>query len=150
MGLNRATFEEAEELANHKAFWWEEFCASIAEHGQEAIRAEVKKRKWSWGGLWKWISVNEERNRDYQRALEAHVQLLALETVPIADRSEDAKLQVDTRFKLAGKVDRARWGDNVTHSVSVDSFGEMLKAISDKKLQELKQQQQITEKVINP
>lgn len=68
-------------------------------------------RGWAWGALWRWIVGDEARYRDYMQALEAYVQGLALETITIADGSEDAKLRVDTRFKLAGKVDAGRWGD---------------------------------------
>ena len=81
------------------------------------MREERDLRGWSWGALWKWIVEDEGRYREYMGALEAHMQMLALETVGIADgegEAADKKVRIDTRFRLAGKVDRARWGDRVS------------------------------------
>jgi len=116
--LMRATREEVEELVRLDPEWWPGFCAALAERGQEALKEERDKRGWSWGALWKWIVGDVERYRDYMQALEAHVQMLVLETVGIADgaSSEDvavAKLKIDTRLKVAGKLDRERWGERV-------------------------------------
>ena len=137
---------EVQELHANDPSWWPTFCAEVAETGQYALKKERKLRGWSWGALWKWVVSDQERYSEYAKALEAYAQMLALETVGIADDSEDAKLRVDTRFKVAGKVDRVRWGDQVTHNVVVDPFGEMLKRVSERKLAQLKASQ--TEKVI--
>ena len=122
--LARATKEEIKQLVNGDPEWWVGFCSSIAENGQKAIKEERDLRGWSWRALWSYIVADEVRYREYMQALEAYVQGLALETVGIADGADAesvgaAKLQVDTRFKLAGKVDRARWGDKV----AVDAGG---------------------------
>lgn len=109
--LNRATMQEVDELVGGDPGWWPGFCGQIAENGQSAIKTERDMRGWSWSALWEWIIKDEVRYRDYMRALEAYVQDKALETIDIADGSEDAKLRVDTRFRLAGKVDRPRWGE---------------------------------------
>ena len=120
--LMRATRVEVEALVAGDPSWWPGFCGAIAEKGEAALKEEKESRGWSWGALWKWIVQDEARYREYMQALEAHVQMLALETVPIADGDGDAKLRVDTRFKLAGKVDRARWGDKV----AMDAGGVLL------------------------
>ena len=140
--LARATKSEIEELVAGDPQWWIEFCGAVAEGGQAAIKAERELRGWSWGALWGWIVGDVERYRDYTRSLEAYVQERALETIGIADKTEDHKLRVDTRFRLAGKVDRVRWGDQVQHTVVVDSFGEMLKRVSERKLAALRQGQE--------
>ena len=111
--LMRATRVEIAELVAGDAEWGPLFCGRIAEGGQAALKAERDMRGWSWGALWGWIVADEGRYRDYMQALEAYVQEKALETVGIADGSGEAKLMVDTRFKLAGKVDRARWGESI-------------------------------------
>lgn len=115
--LMRATRKEIAELVAGDADWWPNFCGALAEKGRGALKDEITQRGWSWGALWGWIVGDVERYREYMKALEAHVQMLALETVGIADGYqdkdgvEDAKLRVATRFKLAEKVDSARWGD---------------------------------------
>ena len=132
--LMRATIVEAGELALHEPGWWREFCGAVAENGWEAVRAEKEMRGWAWGGLWAWINEDEGRKGEYREALKAYAQRLALETVRIADESEDADLRVGTRFKLAGKVDREVWGEKVEHTVGVDPFGEMLRRVSERQL----------------
>ena len=120
--LARATRVEIVELVAGDVEWWPLFCGRIAEGGQAALKAERDMRGWSWGALWGWIVADEGRYRQYMQALEAYVQDKALETVGIADGSGEAKLMVDTRFRLAGKVDRARWGEQV----KVDAGGLVL------------------------
>jgi hypothetical protein len=137
---------EVEELVRGDAEWWPGFCAALAEDGQGALQAETRQRGWSWGALWKFIVDSPEVRRDYQSALEAYSQDKALETVGIADGASAeevavAKLRVETRFKLAGKVDRGRWGDQVTVQHSVDDFGEMLRRVSERGLARIKESQ---------
>lgn len=117
------------------------------------MREERDSRGWSWGALWRWVQEDAKRAGEYQAALEAYAQDLALETVGISDGAvpDDvgvAKLRVETRFKLAGKVDRSRWGDQVQHNVVVDSFGEMLRRVSERKLAALRDAQG-GERVVN-
>ena len=109
--LRRRTRAELDALSEVDAGWWGGVCEALAEKGEVAMREERERRGWSWGALWRWIVEDEVRYTEYVQALEAHVQMLALETVGIADADGDAKLRVDTRFKLAGKVDRERWGE---------------------------------------
>lgn len=141
--LMRATVAEVDEIYATDAAWWPGFCGAVAERGQVALREERDLRGWSWGALWRWIQDDPKRAGEYQAALEAYSQDLALETVGIADGAgpeevASAKLRVDTRFRLAGKVDRARWGDEVKHTMVVDAFGDMLRRVSERKLAELR------------
>ena len=79
---------------------------------------------------------------------------LATETISIADGMEDgedkpkepvsvpwAKHRTDVRFKLAGFLDREKWGEQVQHNVSLDPFGEMLRRVSERNLARLKGEQ---------
>lgn len=126
--LNRATVREVSELVASDPTWWPGFCAGIAEKGQLALREERDMRGWSWGALWKWIVSDEKLYGEYMQALEAYAQDKALETVSIADDLDPAdvagvskgKVQIETRFRLAGKVDRARWGEKVEVSGKVE------------------------------
>lgn len=130
-----------EELSASDPTWWPGLLGEIAERGLNAALAEKAQRGWAWGALWRWIQEEPKRASEYQQAIEAYSQLRAHETIGIADGSDDPKLQVDTRFKFAGKVDRGRWGDQVTHNVVVDSFGDMLRRVSERKLAALKESQ---------
>lgn len=61
--------------------------------------------------LWNWLRNEPERLERYRAALKGYGDALIAETVGIADGSGDAKLMVDTRLKIAGKLDKKVWGD---------------------------------------
>ena len=61
--------------------------------------------------LWNWLKDVPERLERYRAALKGYGDALIAETVGIADGSGDPKLMVDTRFRVAGKVDKKMWGD---------------------------------------
>lgn len=61
--------------------------------------------------LWNWLKDEPERLERYRAALKGYGDALIAETIGIADGSGDAKLMVDTRLKIAGKVDKKVWGD---------------------------------------
>ena len=62
--------------------------------------------------LWNWLKDVPERLERYRSALKGYGDALISETVGIADGSGDAKLMVDTRFKIAGKIDKKVWGED--------------------------------------
>jgi hypothetical protein len=139
---------EVSELVANDAAWWPLLCGEIAEHGLQAALREKESRGWAWGALWTWIVSNPERYGDYQRALEAFTQLKAHETIGIADEVEEnkaaiskASLRVKVRSDFAGKADRGRWGDQVTHNVVVDDFGDLLRRVGERKLAAMKAEQ---------
>ena len=68
--------------------------------------------------MWEWLKDERSRFEGYQDALKGRADALVGEVIGIADESGDAKLRVDTRFKLAGKLDSGRFGDNSKVEVS--------------------------------
>ena len=77
----------------------------------------------------------------YDAALKVRADELAHGALEIADGCEKdfapvAKLQVDTRLRLASRWDRARYGEQVQHNVAVEPFAAMLKRVSERKLAE--------------
>ena len=124
------TLAEVGELSADNQTWWPKMCEGVAEQGIRALTKEAKKRGWSWGAVWGWIVSDEKRYADYQKALEAHAQLLAVETVEISDEQCEVlketgdpydpdvqrdNLRIKARQWVISKMDRQRWGDKVEH-----------------------------------
>ena len=94
------------------------------------------------------MSEREEVVKALQSAREMWADDLATETVEIADGAPSevggvpwAKHRTDVRFRLAGFLDREKWGEQVQHNVSLDPFGEMLRRVSERNLARLKGEQ---------
>ena len=73
--------------------------------------------------LWRWITEDEDRYKEYQRMLEGTADDIAWESLRIADDSSDEnvankKLRVETRHKLASKWDRQRYGEQTNVKMS--------------------------------
>lgn len=68
--------------------------------------------------MWNWLSDDRDRMEGYRKALKGRADALMGDVVGIADGSGDAKLMVDTRFRLAGKLDVGRFGDSSKVEVS--------------------------------
>ena len=68
------------------------------------------------------------------RALKRYSHRLVAETLDIADKSEDAKLMVGTRLKVASMFNRPVYGDSVKidHTVTV-GVSQALQAISERR-----------------
>lgn len=118
--LTRATRNEIDELAAGDPSWWPGILGRVAEFGVLALRDEASARGWAWSATWAWVVGDAERFDRFEEALRACALLMGWETMQIADGvNEDkaavakATLRVNTRFKLAGKVDKERWGDKV-------------------------------------
>lgn len=74
------------------------------------------------GRLAEWITEDRERSEQYANALRIASEQLALESIRIADdvipeagAVQKAKLQVDTRLKIASKLAREKFGEAVEH-----------------------------------
>lgn len=124
MRLKKESRVEVERLAREDPEWWPGVLEHIAGGGR--LEEVVSERAWSWGALWGWIQADEGRVEEYEGALKARAQWLAFEAGDEVDRAvmEDVplrKFRAETKLKLAGKMDRGRWGESseVKHSGSV-------------------------------
>ena len=94
----------------------------------EPLKMICKSRGWPYSVVAKWVATTPDVFRAYEGALRIAADAMAQETVAIADgaSNEDvavAKLQVDTRQKLASKLYRERYGIHsqvtVTHEAGL-------------------------------
>jgi hypothetical protein len=76
-----------------------------------------------YGKLAEWVTEDASRAEQYARASRIWVDSLARETVRISDdtgatkgEAQKAKLRIDTRLRLASKLDRGTYGDQVAIS----------------------------------
>ena len=83
----------------------------------ERLKSICKSRGWPYTAVYEWIKDDEDRKRRFSNALEACGLDWAQETVELADDADPemgipkAKLQIDTRLKMAKGLDRQRFGD---------------------------------------
>ena len=99
----------------------------------EAIRKyQVSKRIWNG-----WLYRKPGRRDDYKRAQRHFAETLADETIKIADSCIDtadaqiAKVRIDARRWIAGKVDPERYGEKQGPSVQINLQSEHLQALKD-------------------
>ena len=94
----------------------------------ETLKQVAESWQIPYGRLAQWVIEDRERTEQYNAALRIWADSLAQETVGIADdvkASRDevakAKLRVSTRFAIAGKLNRERYGDatEVKHTGNV-------------------------------
>lgn len=102
----------------------------------EPLKAIARSWDVPYGKLAEWITEDRERVERYSAALRIWADSLAQECVAISDEQGEVvnengkvfdpdvardKLRIDTRLKLAGKLDRARYGDQteLKHTGSV-------------------------------
>ena len=100
-----------------------------------------------------WVAGNEEAGKAYEGALRMAADDMAQETVEIADDADPenvahAKHRTEVRLKLAGKLYRGRYGEQVQHNVTVDPFTEMLRRVSERRLAQMRELQGGGERVI--
>jgi hypothetical protein len=88
----------------------------------ETLKVIAKAWEVPYGRLAEWIIEDTERSAQYNQARQIWSDALATESVAIADDADadqasvqKAKLQIDTRLKLASKLNRATYGDAVEH-----------------------------------
>jgi hypothetical protein len=83
----------------------------------DTLKEIAKDWQVPYGRLCQWITEDRERAEQYSLALKFAADSFAHECVPLADgvsKPEDvpaAKLQIDTRLRIAGKWDRNRYGE---------------------------------------
>jgi hypothetical protein len=74
--------------------------------------------------LFQWIASDPGRMGEYEGALELYGHTCAMETMAIADGSSEAKLMIDTRFRLAEQLNPDRHGKKVqVDVVHIDLLG---------------------------
>jgi hypothetical protein len=88
----------------------------------ETLKEIATAWKIPYGRLAEWLIEDRERSEQYNQALQIWSDSLAQESVKIADEGgseagevQRDKLRIDTRLKLAGKLNRPRYGDAVEH-----------------------------------
>lgn len=119
----------------------------------ERLKSICKSRGWPHAVVAQHIAQDEGLSKALTEARRIYAEDMAMETPAIADDNADkddvpgAKHRTDVRFKLAALLDRERFGQQVQHLVTVDPFSEMLRRVSEKRLQTLRLAQQ-PEKVI--
>ena len=99
----------------------------------EAIRKyQVSKRIW-----YGWLDRKPGRRDEYKRAQRHFAETLADETIKIADSCIDtadaqiAKVRIDARRWVAGKVDPERYGEKQGPAVQINLQSEHLQALKD-------------------
>ncbi len=100
-----------------------------------------------------WVAENDEVSKAYEQALRLAAEVWAEETVERVDEADPekvahAKHRTDVRLKLAGKLHRERYGEQVQHNVTVDAFGEMLRRVSERKLAAMRAGQVVEGQVV--
>ena len=91
----------------------EEFAAFLDDVSEIGLTKACEARVWTVGATLNWIRDDDGRLAWYEGALRTKSEALAHETLEIADGSGEAKLMIDTRFKVAGKWYRERYGEKV-------------------------------------
>ena len=99
----------------------------------EAIKKyQVSKRIW-----YGWLDRKPGRREEYKRAQRHFAETLAEETIKIADSCIDtadaqiAKVRIDARRWMAGKVDPERYGEKQSPAVHINLQSEHLQALKD-------------------
>lgn len=91
----------------------------------ETLKQICKSRKWPYSMVARWVGETPEAFKAYEFALRLWADSLAVETVGLADATDATevglgKLKTDVRMKLASRLDRARYGEKVEVSGTVN------------------------------
>lgn len=128
--LTRASQQIIESLTTTPE-WWEGTLDKIA--CGDSPKAVADEYCILFGVFMRWIEANADRRREYDAALRIATEGHAHDCIAIADEQKEAvgpggkvydpdvardKLRIETRLKLAGKWDRARYGETVKHEHS--------------------------------
>lgn len=92
----------------------------------ETLEDIARSRKVPYGRLSAWITESRERTEQYANAMRIRAEMLAQQTVSIADGAGDtkaeltkAKLRIDTRLKMAGHLKPDTYGNTSDVNVNV-------------------------------
>lgn len=109
--------------------------------GGETLKEICEGQKQPYSLVAKHLASTPALNAEYEAARRIWADSLAQETVGIADAVEGAdeaahvsaaKLRVDTRLKLAGKLDRERYGEQEGPRIAVNiNLGDMAREIRE-------------------
>ena len=108
--LARWTRSEIEQLPEFEA----ELLGAVAERGSIAVREHARWHGWSEVEVWQWLRENEKRWEAYKEAKQFKSEMGVGETLGIADKSGDGKLQVKTRFMVARSWYKSEYGERVS------------------------------------
>lgn len=96
----------------------------------DTLREICDSSKWPYDGVCKWIAETKGGARAYSEALSMWADTLAQETIGIADGIKNetvqakvsaAKVRIDTRLKIASRLNRDRYGEAPTVTVNAQS-----------------------------
>ena len=101
----------------------------------ETLKQICKSRRWPYSVVARWVGETPEVMKAYEFALRLWADSLAVETVDLADGTDPTevglgKLKTDVRMKLASRLDRARYGDKVEVSGTVNHAHSLIGILS--------------------
>ena len=139
--LTRASQQIIESLTTTDE-WWEGTLDKIA--CGDSPKAVADEYCILFGVFMRWIEADPDRRREYDAALRIATEGHAHDCIAIADAQQEAtgpggkvydpevardKLRIETRLKLAGKWDRARYGE-VKTDINVNIGGSLIAVLS--------------------
>jgi hypothetical protein len=146
--LMRATRNEIEERCADPD-WWPGVLDQVRESGGPS--EVVNGSAWSYGAFIGWVRSDPDRSAQYDEALRDSGHVEVMRTLAIADAATPetapvAKLRIGARQWVAGKWDRARYGEKVDHiGLVLDPLSEMLREISERKIAALRAGERVIE-----
>lgn len=114
---------------------WEEFFHRVADG--ETVQEFCASKSIAYSLVAKHIAQTPLLKSQYDTALQLRGDALAQETIEIVDDANAetvsvAKLRAETRFRMAGKLDRERYGERERPAVSVNiSLGDVTREIRE-------------------
>ena len=102
--------------------WWHDMLDRVAEG--ETIHKVCKRMEWREGTFLRWVRLREDMSRQLKEAEAIYADRKAQETIDIADLANPddvavRKLQVETRLKVASKLNPEKWGDQRQVGISL-------------------------------
>lgn len=93
--------------------WWEQFLSNVA--NGESLRELCQAELLAVGEVLRWVSEDDGRQKELDKALKVAAEVKVLEAMEIADDETvevaRAKLRIDTRYRQAAKWSPGRYGE---------------------------------------